>query len=195
MPRQARADTWTCRTSAPAGNFSNCFARRNPVPFSAVSKARSFFKYWLPVLIWMSVIFSASADRGSAQTSSRIIGPILRWLFPHMSEETIGWIVLIVRKCAHLTEYAILAFLFWRALRQPRRGDPRPWSWGEAGLAVLFVALYAATDEWHQSFVPSREGKVLDVVLDTVGAAVGMCFLWFIVRRCKRKREIRGEIH
>jgi VanZ family protein len=151
-----------------------CFVAGKAVPFIAVSRARSFLKYWLPVMIWMAVIFTASGDSRSFQRSSRILGPLLRWLFPHLPEETLNGIVTFARKCIHLTVYAILAFLFWRALRKPRKADPRPWSWREAGLAVLLVALYAATDELHQQFVPSRIGSPLDVLLDTLGGFAGM---------------------
>jgi VanZ family protein len=115
-----------------------------------VSKAGVFVKYWLLPLIWMVVIFSASGDSHSFQHSSRIIGPLLHWLFPHLSHEKVDVIVTAVRKCAHLTEYAVLAFLFWRALWRPVRRDPRPWSWRHAGAAILLVAFYASTDEFHQ---------------------------------------------
>jgi hypothetical protein len=132
----------------------------------------------------MALIFSASADTKSVQRS-RIIAPILRWLFPHISEETISLIVLAVRKCAHLAEYAILALLFWRALRKSSPSAPRPWSWTQAGWAVFFVTLYAASDEFHQSFVPSREASVRDVLIDTIGAMLGLLLLWTI--GCWRK--------
>jgi VanZ family protein len=154
----------------------------------AVSKIRSFTWYWLPVIIWMFVIFSASGDRKSADRSSRIIAPLVRWIYPDISAETLDVIVLLVRKCAHLAEYAVLALLFWRAVRKPVKNDPRPWSWPPAGMAILFVALYAASDEWHQSFVPSREGRISDVLIDTIGAVGGMVLLWTVVRwrnRCK----------
>jgi VanZ family protein len=138
------------------------------------------------------VIFSASSDARSFQRSSRIIGPLLRLLFPHMSEETRNAIVTLVRKCAHLTEYAILAYLFWRALRKPKRDDPRPWSWREGGLAILFVALYASTDEFHQLFVPTREASVKDVCLDTLGAVGGIILIRLLFLR-RAKREERKE--
>lgn len=170
-----------------------CVARGKSVPFVAVSKARSFLKYWLPVLLWMVVIFSASDDANSFRRSSRILAPLLRWLFPHLTEETVNHIVTFARKCAHLTVYAILAFLVWRALRQPAKGDPRPWSWREAGWAILLVAIYAVTDEFHQHFVPGREASVLDVLLDTSGGAAGMVFVWILVQRCKYKRKIRAK--
>src|SRR6476620_3341841 len=138
----------------------------------------------------MVVIFSASSDAHTFQRSSRIIGPLLRWLFPHMSEATINVMVTIVRKCAHLTEYAILAYLFWRALRKPKRDDPRPWSWREGGLAILFVALYASTDEFHQLFVPTREASVKDVCLDTLGAAGGIILIRLLVLRRERRKRL-----
>ena len=158
-----------------------------------MSKARSFLKYWLPVLLWMAVIFSASGDANSFRRSSRILGPLLHLLFPHMPEETVNHIVTFARKCVHLAVYAILAFLVWRALRQPAKGDPRPWSWREAGWAILLVAIYAATDEFHQHFVPGREASVLDVLLDTSGGAGGMVLVWMIVQRCKHKRQSRAK--
>lgn len=128
----------------------------------------------------MFVIFSASGDKKSFQHSSRILAPLLHWLFPHISDQATDTIVFLARKCAHLTEYGILALIFWRALRKPIRRDPRPWSWIEAKNAVLLVALYAATDEFHQLFVPSREARVHDVVIDTTGGALGILALWAI---------------
>jgi VanZ family protein len=163
--------------SLPRG-FGNCF-------LSAVSKARSFIKYWLLPLLWMVVIFSASGDQKSFQHSSRIIAPLLHWLLPHLSEQAVNHVVVFVRKCAHLTEYAILAFLFWHALRKPVKRDPRPWAWREAKLSIWLVALYAATDEFHQLFVPSREASVRDVLIDTTGAICGMVLLWTLGRRLK----------
>src|SRR5436190_10836111 len=106
-----------------------------------MAPARLLLKYWLPVLIWMILIFSASGDTKSFQHSSRFLGPLLHWLFPHASEHAINVGVVIGRKCAHLTEYAVLGLLLWRALRQPVRNDPRPWSWSVAMRALLIVAL------------------------------------------------------
>jgi VanZ family protein len=130
----------------------------------------------------MVIIFSASSDTRSSQHSSRIIAPVVRWFFPHISEHTLDQIVFITRKCAHLTEYAMLAILFWRALRKPVRKDLRPWRWADAGFAILFVALYAASDEIHQLFVPNREGRITDVMIDTAGAVTGVLLLWLAGR-------------
>jgi VanZ family protein len=122
------------------------------------------------------------------QHSSRLIGPFVRWLFPHLSEQTVDAIVFGVRKCAHLTEYSVLALLFWRCIRKPVKNDPRPWSWPLAAAAVLFVTLYATTDEIHQTFVPNRQGSAWDVLIDTVGGMAGILALWLLRYRCRRRR-------
>src|ERR1017187_1838480 len=153
----------------------------------SVPKLRSLIRYWLPVLVWMWIIFSASGDQMSFQHSSRIIGPFVRWLLPNLSDEVIHAIVVFVRKCAHLTEYAVLALLLWRALRKPPGpGAPR-WRWSEAGLALTLVALYAASDEFHQPFVPSREGSVSDARLATAGGALPLLCLGAAGRWRKRR--------
>lgn len=148
----------------------------------SVLKLRTFVIYWLPVIIWMSLIFTVSGNAGSFQHSSRILGPLLRWLFPSMSHETQDVIIFGIRKCAHLTEYAILAFLVWHAWRKPRWHDPRPWMWSHAGVAIWVAMFYATTDEFHQTFVPSREGCVRDVLIDSTGAVAGMIVLWLLGR-------------
>lgn len=141
-------------------------------------KVKSFLKYWLPILVWLAVIFSASADSRSYQHSSTLFEPLIHWLFPHMPQAQVEIIHHCFRKCAHLTEYAILALLFWRALHKPVKKSSRPWRWEEAGLSLSFVFLYAATDEFHQIFVPTRTPLVSDVLIDTSGGAIALLFLW-----------------
>jgi VanZ family protein len=130
----------------------------------------------------MALIFTASSDKHSYEHSSRFVEPFLRWLFPQLPQAQIEAIHHILRKCAHLTEYALFALLLWRAVRRPVKGDPRPWIWREAGLTLLLVMLYAATDEFHQWFVPTRTPLVSDVFIDTSGGAAGLLALWLIGR-------------
>ncbi len=137
-------------------------------------------KHWWIVLAWALVIFGASSDTGSSNRTSRIIDPIVRFLYPKISEAGLSATVFLIRKAAHVTEYAILGVLLWRALR---RGLPIPgWSWERKTAAVAWslATLYAATDEIHQSFVPSRTGQIQDVLIDSGGAALGLLlvFLW-----------------
>ena len=126
----------------------------------------------------MALIFGLSTEAGAPRQTSRIIGPLLRWINPERSDEAIRSVQLVIRKTAHLSEYAILALLVWRARRQPVRGDRRPWRHTDAFLSFAVAALFAATDEWHQSFVPSREGKFVDVLIDSTGAVLGLLVCW-----------------
>jgi VanZ family protein len=136
--------------------------------------------YWVPVLCWMAVVFSASADTQSSQHSSALFVPLIRWLFPHISPATLDELHHLFRKTCHLTEYAILALLVWRAVRRPVRRDPRPWNWAEAGLSLSVVFAYAASDEFHQIFVPTRTPLITDVMIDTSGGAAALLLLWVL---------------
>jgi VanZ family protein len=138
---------------------------------------RVFVKYWLPVLAWMVFIFVGSSDLLSAEHTSRYIGPFLRWFSPDVSDATIALVQLVVRKCAHLTEYAILAALLVRALRM-------------FGVAFPVAAIYAAVDEFHQSFVATRTASPWDVAIDCVGAIAGLV-LYGLARKRKAKAENR----
>ncbi len=115
----------------------------------AVPARRSVLAAWLPVALWAAVIFafssipSLSTDLGTADT--------------------------ILRKLAHLAEYAILGALLYRAVRRP-------------ALAVALAALYAVSDEIHQTFVEGRVGAPLDVGIDTLGALVGV-LVWVRLSR------------
>jgi VanZ family protein len=146
-----------------------------PDPAASVA---NLLRYWLPVLVWMLLIFSASADRQSYQHSSLFFEPLMRWLFPTLSPATLEQIHHLFRKTCHLTEYAILGGLVWRAVRRPVKKDPRPWRWDEAGLALTVVFAYAASDEFHQIFVPNRTALVSDVLIDTSGGVAGLLLLW-----------------
>jgi VanZ family protein len=145
----------------------------------------SFLRYWLPLLLWMLVIFGASADTQSTEHTSRFLEPFLRWLIPNISARTVEHVRWVVRKSAHMTEFALLAWLWWRALRKPKRHDARPWSWKPAVAALGIAILYAAADEFHQRFVASRTPSVRDVCIDTAGAALGIGILWLCHRRRK----------
>jgi VanZ family protein len=139
--------------------------------------------YWLPVLLWMALIFSFSGDSHSQEHSSRYFEPLLRWLFPQMPQAEIEAIHHVFRKCGHLAEYAILALLVWRALHATKTRLPA-WSWPKVGGTLLIVFLYSATDEFHQIFVPTRTPLVTDVLIDTAGGAAGLLAIWiFHLRR------------
>ena len=129
---------------------------------------KSFLKYWLPLLIWLGVIFIGSTNVMSAEHTSRYIAPFLLWLKPGMSPRAIWTILVVARKCAHVTEYAVLALLLWRALRSVPVLHTKTLL--VFGAVLLGCALFAASDEFHQTFVKSRTPSVRDVLLDVTGA-------------------------
>jgi VanZ family protein len=141
-------------------------------------------KAYGPVLLWMLLIFVASTDIGSSQHTSRIIGPLLRWFNADISEQTIKAVQAVVRKTGHVSEYAVLAALLWRARRV--FGGQVGWAWREFWIVIFCCAAYAGTDEFHQLFVSSRQASVIDVGFDSCGATAGLLLLWWIGRRRKR---------
>ena len=116
---------------------------------------------WLPPLLLMGVIFFLS-DQPSLDSG-------------------LGVIDLVGRKLIHFAEYALLTFLWWRALvtvTTPRRA---------ALLAFLLSSGYAVTDEYHQSFVEGRHASVVDVAIDTCGAAAAAAIV-------HRRRPARAAV-
>lgn len=141
-------------------------------------RSKNLLLAWLPVLVWMGVIFGASTDLMSSRQTSRFIGPLLRWFKADVSEAAIRRVQLAVRKGAHVTEYAILALCLYRALRRSLNQPVKRWCLRCALSAFVLAVAYAGTDEWHQSFVPSRDGSLHDVLIDACGAALGLLLLW-----------------
>lgn len=140
----------------------------------------SLVNYWVPAIAWMVLIFLGSTDVLSAEHTSRFLIPFLHWLDPRMSWATINMLQIVIRKLGHVTEYAILAALLWRAVRGAH--------W-HIKVSLLFFAvwlicvIFAASDEFHQSFVPSRTPSVHDVMIDTCGAFVGLALCWMFATR------------
>jgi VanZ family protein len=112
-----------------------------------VFRSRAVF-LWLPVLAWAAVIFAFSS-------------------VPHLSSGLGTWDY-VLRKCAHVTEYAILGALLLRAL-------------GREVPAFLAGVAYAASDELHQHFVAGRHSSPIDVAIDAVGITLGL-LAWQRVR-------------
>ena len=151
-----------------------------------MSKLKSFAKFWLPVVLWAVLIFSASGDKKSVHHSSRIIEPLVRWLIPDISDEAVRTTVLVVRKCAHVTEFAIFALLLWRAARATIYKQSAGWSRKATVFAITGAVLFAISDEVHQSYVPGRQGAAMDVLIDSLGVAGGLFCLWLVGRWRKK---------
>ncbi len=159
-------------------------------------KAKAF-KYakpiicWALVIIWMGIIFnmsSSTADESSAQ-SGGLIRNLLSIFGDDISEGIIKGLQGFVRKCAHFAEYFILGALLFVAVgcHTKKRAT-------QLIIALLAGVLYAISDEVHQIFVPGRAGMLVDVLLDSVGVAVGaaaIALLALLARRIK-KRKIKS---
>jgi VanZ family protein len=124
---------------------------------------------WVPVVVWAAFISWFSTDAFSARSTNSYIDPVLRWLFGDLTPAGFRLAHSVVRKSAHLIEYAILAMLACRAQTAPRAPIAR-----NLALRTLAVcAAYALADEAHQALVPSRTGSVVDVMVDVTGATLG----------------------
>ena len=131
-------------------------------------------RYWLPPLVWMAVIWSMSSDLGSADHTVGAVSWLVSAIAPWATPAQIELIHLGVRKLGHLTEYAILAALWFRALHAGRRLPST-----RRALAALGISIaWAIGDELHQRFVPSRTASHLDVILDSAGAALALLALY-----------------
>jgi len=142
-----------------------------------------------PVLFWMGVIFFASTGNLSASNTSRIIRPLLLWIFPDITEGGLLYAHFLIRKGAHLSEYAVLALLAARAFLTSSHVTLRRW-W--IAFAFGLVAVCALLDEYHQSFLDSRTGTPYDSILDMTGGAIALALLLFVLtlRRKKRARRL-----
>ncbi len=135
---------------------------------------------WALCAAWMGLIFLMSAMPGdvSGEQSGTVTRLLIHSVTLLLGEETAQAmpsqaLELLVRKAAHMAEYAVLWLLFERALRLSGARRPRLW-------ALMLSAAYAGTDEFHQRFIPGRGPSPMDVMVDTAGAALACCFhaLW-----------------
>jgi VanZ family protein len=136
-----------------------------------------WLKRYVPLVLWIGVIFFLSSGQGASGRTSLIIRPILEFLFPNAPEETLVFYHGAIRKCAHFTEYAVLGLLACRAFLP--RFDSR------LILAVISLGLVisiASLDEFNQSFNPLRTSSPYDVAIDISGGTVAILLYFFLTR-------------
>src|SRR5215475_12626037 len=122
--------------------------------------------YWIPAICIASMISGFSTHYFSGEQTSRIIIPFFHWLLPGASPQTLRLIHVAMRKGAHMMEFGAFSISIFYGVRGDRVGWTLRWS-----VTTLLIALsYAALDEWHQSFVPHRQARLGDVLLDLTGA-------------------------
>jgi len=131
------------------------------------TEQKELLKAWIAAVLWLIVIAIESTAWLSSHNTSRILYPLLHFLFGLDWPRFEVW-HFYIRKGGHVAGYAILSILLFRAWRETLpRVDHAKWALRWAGIAVLGTAIVASLDEWHQSFIPSRTGRWQDVVLDT----------------------------
>jgi VanZ family protein len=137
-------------------------------------------KAWIALILWLIVIAIESSALLSSNNTSRILYPLLHFIFGLDWEHFHRW-HFFIRKGGHVVGYAILSILLFRAWRAtlPAMSDLK-WTPRWAAIAVLGTAFVASLDEWHQSYIPTRTGAFHDVVLDTCAgiAAQILVYLW-----------------
>lgn len=130
------------------------------------TSAQKFLRYWLPALLWLSLIASTSSNAFSWENT----GIVLQWLLSALSIELsarhVYLLHFLIRKAAHFTEYLIMSFLWYRAGQSGRK----EWRLSSALLALGVCLALASADEFHQTYLLSRTGALRDVVLDFSGA-------------------------
>jgi len=130
--------------------------------------------YWIPAIFVAILISVFSTHYFSGEHTAQVIIPILRKLFPSASLHTLRLLHIGIRKAAHITEFGIFSIAVFHGVRGERYGWRPEWA-----LITLLIALsYAGVDEWHQSFVPMRDARFRDVLIDSTGALLAQLFVW-----------------
>lgn len=142
-----------------------------------------------PLVLWAALIFIGSTDLLSASNTGGVLVRPMLWLFPHASERTVAIYQFVIRKAGHVTEYFIFALLAARVFRTSSRELLRQrWFWA----SLLLVVVYSLSDEFHQSFYPSRTASIYDSMIDSLGGLLALTILWW--RRGKTERaQDRGR--
>jgi VanZ family protein len=165
------------------------FSRSPRRPASEQADWRWWFSVWAPVAIAIVVICCESTSTFSSQNTSSWLRPIFERWFGAMTDS--GWDSFhhYLRKTGHFVGYGTVGFTFLRAwlYTLDRRGPATLLSWRVESsiLAIFSTAIVASCDEFHQSFLPSRTGTPVDVLLDTAGAGT-LCLLVWLVCWIKR---------
>jgi len=140
-----------------------------------------FCVYWLPVLVWMGLIFVMSTSRFSMARTKRFVEPLLKLLFRRLSGERLTLAHTRIREGAHFAEYMVLSALVFRALRGD---DPALWQWQWMVASILVTSAYGFADELHQRWEKGRTAKLRHALIDVGGAVVaqavillGVCLL------------------
>lgn len=144
---------------------------------------------WFLVLFWMGTIFYLSHQpaQASRSLSEGLLGNLLH-IVPHEQSPEIELLHALLRKSAHFIAYFLLAILLIRAMISDR--EKRSTVVRQSSFAWFICFVYAASDEFHQTFIPGRSGEFRDVMIDSLGALLGILiysgvFWWWTRRKDK----------
>ena len=143
---------------------------------------KHLLKTWVAAILWLGLIGAESTNFASAENTSRILYPLLHFLFGLQPERFPVWHFL-ARKTGHFVGYFTLSWLLFRAWRDTLPLPSTDWAVRWATISFFMAALVASLDEWHQSYLPSRTGTVHDVLLDSTAALVAQIIIFVILRR------------
>jgi VanZ family protein len=143
-------------------------------------------KAWIAAILWLIVIAIESTNLGSSNNTSRILYPLLHFLFgmdlPHFE-----YLHHYLRKGGHVFGYGLLSILLFRAWRETLPSlQNLKWTFRWSAIAVLGTAVVASLDEWHQSYLPSRTGTPWDVLLDTCAGIAAQILLFLFYARSRK---------
>jgi VanZ family protein len=130
--------------------------------------------YWIPAICVAVLISTFSTHYFSSEETSKILMPILHWIFPTASLHTFSRMHTAIRKLAHVTEFGVFSIAVFHGVRAEGHG----WRWRWALITLIVAVSYAGLDEVHQSFVPMREARVRDVLIDSTGALLAQALVW-----------------
>ena len=131
-------------------------------------------RHWIPSLAWMSVIFLFSTDLFSINQTASWVEKLIHYLFPSFSNETVVAIHVVIRKHCHVLAYAMLALCYFNGFTN---AFTKPVQIKMGVLVFMMCFLYACSDEWHQSFSQARTSSFGDVLYDSLGALLSVCFI------------------
>ncbi len=152
---------------------------------------KHLLKTWIAAALWLGIIVTESSNLASADNTSRILYPLLHFLFGVSSDHFPAWHA-VIRKSGHFVGYFTLSWLLFRAWRDTFPIPERDWAMPWARISFFMAALVACLDEWHQSYLPSRTGNLHDVLLDSTAALIAQVVLFLILR--KRRPETPPQL-
>lgn len=126
-------------------------------------KSKKILMFWLPAFVWAAVIFLFSS-------------------FPVISAAEFYWQDFVIKKTAHIIEYAVLGGLTYRALKENGINKVH------AGyISVVVCFFYGLTDEFHQGFTSGRQPTLRDVIIDTIGGGLAIYSIWNLLPKAPEK--------